>query len=161
MTSNADAKPAKPAKPRKAKAKPAKVAKPKLAHGRPRKLALDDATRKVIRSVGAIGATFEELAVALSVNRDTLYEFMASEPEVRDIFDAGRDVARIKLRRMQWATADSKGPGAVAMQIWLGKQLLQQRDRHELGGPDGEPLVAPVVNVSFVPTGFKVGITSN
>lgn len=158
MTSNADAK---PAKPRKAKARPAKAEKPPAKTGRPRKLDLDDATRKVIRSVGAIGASFEELAVALSVNRDTLYDFMSREPEVRDIFEAGRDVARIKLRRLQWTTAESKGPGAVAMQIWLGKQLLNQRDKHELGGPDGEPLAAPVVNVSFVPAGHKVGITQN
>jgi hypothetical protein len=135
------------------------VKPPRKKAGRKPKLVLDEATKRMIRGVGAIGASFEELAVALSVNRDTLYEFMDREPTVRELFESGRDVARMKLRRLQWKTAESNGKGAATMQIWLGKQLLNQKDKHELGGPDGEPLVAPVVNIQFVPSGHKVGIT--
>jgi hypothetical protein len=35
---------------------------------------------------------------------------------------------------MQWKSAQD---GNVTAQIWLGKQMLGQRDKHELSGPDG------------------------
>ena len=40
----------------------------------------------------------------------------------------------ISLRRMQFTTAQK---GNATMQIWLGKQLLNQRDKHDLTSSDG------------------------
>lgn len=47
---------------------------------------------------------------------------------------------KISLRRKQWETAMS---GNVPMQIWLGKQVLNQMDhaRQEVTGKDGEDIV--------------------
>ena len=39
--------------------------------------------------------------------------------------EKGREHAKISLRRMQFKSAEG---GNVTMQIWLGKQLLGQRD---------------------------------
>ena len=41
---------------------------------------------------------------------------------------------KASLRRMQGKSAQD---GNVTAQIWLGKQMLGQRDKHELSGPDG------------------------
>ena len=39
------------------------------------------------------------------------------------------------------------------MLIWLGKQYLGQKDKNELGGPDGAPIpvsmAVPIFNVNF------------
>ncbi len=45
---------------------------------------------------------------------------------------------KISLRRAQFASAMR---GNVSMQIWLGKQLLGQKEKQELTGAGGEPLI--------------------
>ena len=49
----------------------------------------------------------------------------------------GRADMKIKLRKLQWKSADK---GNVTMQIFLGKNILGQKDRHETAELD-EPLV--------------------
>jgi hypothetical protein len=46
---------------------------------------------------------------------------------------------RIALRKLQWKSAER---GSAAMQIWLGKQYLEQKDKnaHEHTGKDGGPI---------------------
>ncbi len=44
---------------------------------------------------------------------------------------------KIKLRKLQWKSADK---GNVTMQIFLGKNILGQKDRHETAELD-EPLI--------------------
>lgn len=41
---------------------------------------------------------------------------------------------KASLRRMQWKAADAGNP---TMLVWLGKQMLGQKDKQELSGPDG------------------------
>ena len=57
----------------------------------------------------------------------------------------GRAEKKLRLRQLQWKSAEA---GNVTMQIWLGKQYLDQKDKQELTGKDGESLV----------TGIKVEI---
>lgn len=46
---------------------------------------------------------------------------------------------KISLRRKQWQTAES---GNVVMQIWLGKQWLNQSDKNEINhNPNDKPIM--------------------
>ena len=49
----------------------------------------------------------------------------------------GRAEVKIRLRQLQWKSADKAN---VTMQIFLGKNILGQKDRHETAELD-EPLV--------------------
>lgn len=52
---------------------------------------------------------------------------------------AKKAVGKMSLRRAQYVTAtQQKNP---TMLIWLGKNLLDQKDRQELTGKDGAPLI--------------------
>ena len=54
-----------------------------------------------------------------------------------EFLNKGRADMKIKLRKLQWKSADK---GNVTMQIFLGKNILGQKDRHETAELD-EPLV--------------------
>jgi hypothetical protein len=86
--------------------------------GRPRK----QVDEQQVESLAGIGCTVAEIAAALGVSKDTLERNYAAPIE------KGREQAIISLRRMQFKSAEA---GNVTMQIWLGKQLLGQRDRSE------------------------------
>lgn len=47
---------------------------------------------------------------------------------------------KTSLRRKQFQTAMSNRPGSVTMQVWLGKQWLNQTDTVEVSGPGGGPI---------------------
>lgn len=84
------------------------------------------------------GATQQEIAQRLKIGHRTLKRFL-SHSEYRDEYDAAVAELKISLRTKQVALALN---GSAAMCIWLGKQLLGQKDRSEFGGPDGTPLLA-------------------
>lgn len=69
--------------------------------------------------LAGIHCTNEEIASILGVSADTIERRYAG-----DIKEA-RDKGRSSLRRMQW---DAAQKGNVTMMIWLGKQLLGQKD---------------------------------
>ena len=54
-----------------------------------------------------------------------------------EFLNKGRADMKFKLRKLQWKSADK---GNVTMQIFLGKNILGQKDRHETAELD-EPLV--------------------
>lgn len=80
-----------------------------------------------VRSLAAIGCTDQEIAVALNTSPDTLTR------RFREQLNNGREECKTSLRRMQWKAAEG---GNVTMQIWLGKQLLGQKDRSDLTSGD-------------------------
>lgn len=86
--------------------------------GRP-KLQID---AEQVEKLASIHCTMNEIAAIMGCSVDTL------ENRFSDVIEKGRDKGKASLRRLQWQTAQS---GSAAMQIWLGKQLLGQRDRHE------------------------------
>lgn len=96
----------------------------------------------VIERAASIGCTPEEIATVCQVSRATFFSRMASDPAVAEAVERGRDQGRSTLRRFQWQAAQKGNP---TMLIWLGKQLLAQRDKHELSGPDGGPQVTKMV----------------
>jgi len=82
----------------------------------------------------AIGCNMRELEIVTGLSEDTLMRRFS------DVIEEGRAQFRVGLRRMQYATAKS---GNVGMQIWLGKQYLDQSEpqhRVELTGKDGAPI---------------------
>ena len=83
-----------------------------------------------------IQATQGEIAAWFDCTVDTIENAVKREHKVRfsEYFAQKRGKGKISLRRKQFQVALS---GNVTMLIWLGKQLLGQRDKHEHTGEDG------------------------
>lgn len=92
--------------------------------GRPR-LILNEHGKKLIENLSSIMCTDEEIASALGVVIETL-----NAKHNRDAFLAlkkkGNDTGRSSLRKWQFESAKK---GNVSMQIWLGKQYLDQKEQ--------------------------------
>jgi len=74
----------------------------------------------VLRNLCEIQCTIKEIAYVLGVSVDTLNR------NYRDVIDQGKSQGKIALRRAQWRNAMEKNN--VTMQIWLGKNVLNQTD---------------------------------
>lgn len=94
--------------------------------GRPR-LDLDEG---LIRRLAWIQCTNEEIAAVMQCSADTI------ENNYSGVVKTGRLMGKASLRRKQWLAASQLNP---ALLIWLGKQLLGQRDKLTDSG-DGESL---------------------
>lgn len=70
----------------------------------------------------------EELASALGLSSDELAQLRQDDEALCAALARGRQEGMNSLRQAQWETALG---GNVHMQIWLGKQYLDQRDRQE------------------------------
>jgi hypothetical protein len=81
---------------------------------------------QMVETLASIQCTDEEIAAALRVSVDTIARRKQQMPEFAEALQTGKALGRMSLRRLQWQAA--KG-GSVPMMIWLGKQLLGQRDR--------------------------------
>ena len=89
----------------------------------------------MLESLGKIQCTTKEAAAVLDVSEPTFIEFLKRHEKARYVYEKGKDSGRASLRRMQFKAAER---GNVTMQIWLGKQLLDQKDatnRLEVGKP--------------------------
>lgn len=115
---------------------------PKHAGGRPPK----EIDYAAIERAASIGCSKEEIAAVLGIGRTTLYAHMENEPEIQEAIDRGLAKGKATLRRFQWNGAQE---GNATMLIWLGKQMLGQRDKNELTGADGQPLIS-AIRVTFV-----------
>jgi hypothetical protein len=82
-----------------------------------------DIDGELVRKLAAIGCTDAEIAMACNCSETTL------KRKAREQLDAGRNRLCQSLRRLQIKTARK---GNVTMQIWLGKQYLNQKDRQEV-----------------------------
>jgi len=91
--------------------------KPKGKAGRP-KIVID---WDLVQKLAHIQCTQAEIATAVGVSVDTLHR----HPEFAEAHKRGAEGGRKSIRRMQFESATK---GSIAMQIWLGKQYLGQRD---------------------------------
>lgn len=80
---------------------------------------------KLIENAAAQGATVAEIGAWLGVSDATMERFLARHADAREAIEMGRGKGRITLRRHQWNLA---AKGNATMQIWLGKQMLGQRE---------------------------------
>jgi hypothetical protein len=88
--------------------------------GRPRK----EIDLAKVEAAAAFYATMDEIAAVLEVSPATAKR-AARTLEFQEAYERGRAKCRYTLRRMQVELAES---GNATMQIWLGKQILGQRD---------------------------------
>jgi hypothetical protein len=97
-----------------------------------------------IEGLARIHCTDEEIASVVGCHVDTITVRKKNDPAFLEVMQRGKGNGRMVLRRMQWQRA--KG-GSDTMLIWLGKQLLGQKDRETLniGNADGTPFLVGVV----------------
>ncbi len=102
-----------------------------------------------LSKLGAFQATLNEVAAWFDVSTTTiderlaenkLYEYEGKQLTFREIFENGKLKGKANLRRLQMIQAEK---GNATMLIWLGKQLLGQKDQaaFEHTGKDGRPLM--------------------
>lgn len=93
----------------------------------------------VLKGCARICCTVEEAAAVLGVSKPTL-ERRLRVKRFREAWEQGLAEGRAVLRRKQFELASD---GCKTMLIWLGKQLLGQRDAVSTeisGAPGGEPV---------------------
>lgn len=73
-----------------------------------------------VEKLAAMFCTVDEIAGFFECSRDTIHARFS------DALQKGRDVGKVSIRRMQFRSAQR---GNATMQIWLGKQYLDQNDR--------------------------------
>lgn len=96
--------------------------------GRPPKLVETPELIKQIEGLSRIQCTMVEAAAVLGVHRDTFSDFLRAHEKAMAAWQDGKENGKASLRRMQFKSADA---GNATMQIWLGKQWLDQKDRVE------------------------------
>jgi hypothetical protein len=90
-----------------------------------------------LEKLAALNCTDNEVAGWFGVSTRTV-ELRRKQAKFAEAMSRGRARGRISIRRQQLKILES---GNSAMAIWLGKQLLNQRDPSptERNGPDGDP----------------------
>ena len=81
-----------------------------------------------IEKLAALYCTTEEIAGFCGISVATLYRRF-QDPVFRDAYISGRAKGAVSLRRHQWKLAVAGNP---QMLIWLGKQMLGQKDRNHV-----------------------------
>jgi hypothetical protein len=89
-----------------------------------------------IEKLASMQCTLEEMAGFFGVSVSTI-ENRRKQPQFAEALNRGRAKGRISVRRAQMKLLET---GNATMGIWLGKQLLGQRDVTpvELTGPNGQ-----------------------
>jgi len=96
--------------------------------GRPPKLVESDDLLKQIEGLARNQCTQREAAAVLRVHRDTFAAFLGTHEKAMEAWENGLEQGKASLRRMQFKNAEN---GNATMQVWLGKQWLDQKDRSE------------------------------
>ena len=98
--------------------------KKKNVGGRPKvKMGLEE-----VENLSRLNCTMEELAAYFRVDVRTVQLRAQREPAFRAAIERGQALGRLSVRRQQTRLMDQGNP---TISIWLGKQLLGQRDRLE------------------------------
>jgi hypothetical protein len=86
---------------------------------------------KAVDAMCLYSSTQEEIAAFLGLSVDTLDRASKRDNKCpfADYSGQKRKAANIRLRQLQWESATH---GNITMQIWLGKQRLDQRDKQEI-----------------------------
>lgn len=107
-------------------AKPKTKPQPKRK-GRPPKIVADEKTLATLAGLAKIQCTDKEAAAVLGVSVPTFAAFLARDIKARETWENSKELGKASLRRTQFKLAETN----VVMAIWLGKQLLGQRDKIE------------------------------
>ena len=82
-----------------------------------------------VEALAQIGCTLDEIAAVLGVSASTVDDRMSKDEGFQASHKKGSEHGKATLRRMQWNSAKE---GNVTMMIWLGKQLLGQKDQSRM-----------------------------
>lgn len=99
---------------------------PKQPVGRPKA----DIDLEQLENLSALNCTMPELAAYFKVPLRTLEDRYTNDPKVRAAIDQGREFGKLSVRRKQMQIMNEHHNPTMA--IWLGKQLLGQRDKHDV-----------------------------
>lgn len=97
----------------------------KRERGRP-KLEFD---YEQVKALAGMQCTYAEIAAVLKTSEDTITRRIKDDPIFAEALKGGKENGKASIRRMQYTTAKA---GHAAMQIWLGKQYLNQSDKNDL-----------------------------
>lgn len=91
-----------------------------------------------VQRLAALQCSEGEAAAFFRITKPKFLKIMADFPDVREAWEAGRELGRTSLRRKQFRLAST----SASMAIHLGKNMLNQRDAvtHEHTGKDGGPI---------------------
>jgi hypothetical protein len=117
------------------------VPQEKKKRGHRRKILID---WEVFENLCRIQCTLEEMVGILKCSEDTIERAVKAhyKKSFADTFKKFKADGRASLRRTQWVSAMQ---GNIAMQIWLGKQHLDQRDKFPDDTPDERELTLRIV----------------
>jgi hypothetical protein len=114
----------------------------------PSKPMSDEEYEKLIAMI-RIQCTQEEICGIYEMSIDTLNRRISErgDENFAGLYKKHSDEGKASLRRSQWKKAQE---GNATMLIWLGKQMLGQRDSQDLnlGGQDGNPVIHRIELVS-------------
>jgi hypothetical protein len=101
----------------------------------------------------SLQCTDEEIAAWFGVSTRTI-ESRRKQPQFATVMTRGKAKGRISVRRAQMKLLES---GNGTMGVWLGKQLLGQRDVTpiELSGPNGDPVQVALGTIDEILTRAK------
>lgn len=114
-----------------------KASEPKRKAGRPPSIVVDEKMLEQVKMIAGLQCSQGEAAVILKISRSTFEGLLRNNEKVRQSWDDGKDSGKASLRRLQFENAKA---GNTSMQIWLGKQWLGQKDKHEYGGDAQNPM---------------------
>lgn len=104
--------------------------------GRPRKygfICKADTIEGKIEEMASYSLAMKEIASILDLSESVIYQTKS----YHSAFKRGTENCNSSLRRRQYLEAMK---GNTTMLVWLGKQRLNQKDKSEIGGPDGRPI---------------------
>lgn len=110
---------------------------------RPKKYDIDP---EEVEKLAAIGATNTEIASFFGCSKDLIGKSYSTNVE------KGRESGKIRLRQWQMKAAQK---GSVPMLIWLGKNMLNQRDQCETIITEAPPTVEEIKGL-IVETGINL-----
>ncbi len=96
----------------------------------PKRIDADEEFLKKLEGLSKLQCTDQEMCLMLAISAETLHALEKRDPRVAETIKKGRATGLCSLRRAQFVNAVEKNN--VTMQIWLGKQYLNQTDRQEI-----------------------------
>ena len=96
------------------------------------------------------GCTGTQIAARLGIRAEVLYDGCQREHKA-DFTEYSRqkkEHGETLLHEQQFALAMK---GNLGMLVWLGKQRLGQKEKHEHAGPDGKDLITVTLNLGGQP----------
>jgi hypothetical protein len=90
-----------------------------------------------------LNCTMEEIGAFFGCDKKTIERRYAEEEDFQQAIDQGRGLGKLSVRRKQIQIMDEHNSASMA--IWLGKQLLGQRDNQDIT-TDNKPISINIIN---------------